>query len=66
MPTRAERTHQFTQVEVILETSHAAFTRAFESLLGRMPVEALGDLATLSPQAETAKVARSPLRGLTS
>ena len=38
MPTRTERTHQVTQIEMILETSHADFTRAFESLLGRMPV----------------------------
>jgi hypothetical protein len=36
MPTRTERTHQVTQIEMILETSHADFTRAFESLLERM------------------------------
>jgi hypothetical protein len=51
MPTRTERTYQVTQVEMTLETSHADFTRAFESVLGRMPVESLSDLPSLSPQA---------------
>jgi hypothetical protein len=52
-----ECTHQVTQIERILETSHADFTRAFESLLGRMPAEALGDLPALSPQAMREKLA---------
>ena len=57
MPTRTERTHQVTQIEVILETSHADFTRAFESLLGRMPVGALDDLPLLSREAARARLA---------
>jgi hypothetical protein len=44
MAERTARTYQVTQAQVVLETSHARFTRAFESLLGRMPVEALGEL----------------------
>ena len=55
--TRTERSHQVTQVEVIVETSHAAFTRAFESLLGRMPVEVFGELPSLSPQGAREKLA---------
>jgi uncharacterized protein (DUF302 family) len=37
--------------------SHANFTRAFESLLGRMPVEAFGDLPSLSPEAARERLA---------
>jgi hypothetical protein len=57
MPTRTERTYQVTQIEMLLETSHANFTRAFESLLGRMPVEAFGDLPSLSPEAARERLA---------
>jgi uncharacterized protein (DUF302 family) len=57
MPILTERTHQVTQIETILEISHADFTRAFESLLGRMPVEALGELTSLSLQAVREKLA---------
>jgi hypothetical protein len=57
MPTHTERTHQITQIETILEISHADFTSAFESLLGRMDVEALRELPSLSPQAAREKLA---------
>jgi uncharacterized protein (DUF302 family) len=57
MATRTERTHQVTQIEMILETSHADFTRAFESLLGRMPGEAFAELPSLSPEAAREKLA---------
>jgi len=57
MPTHTERTHQVTQIEIILEISHADFTSAFESLLGRMPVEALDELPSLSSQAAREKLA---------
>jgi hypothetical protein len=46
-----------TQIEMILETSHADFTRAFESLLGHMPVGGFGDLPSLSPEAARARLA---------
>jgi hypothetical protein len=36
MPTRTQRTYEVTQIEMTLETSQADFTRAFESVLGRM------------------------------
>ena len=51
MSTRTEHTHQVTQIEVVMEASYANFTHAFESLLGRMPVEALSGLPSLSAQA---------------
>jgi hypothetical protein len=57
MPTHSESTYQVTQIEMSLETSHADFTRAFESLLGRMPIESLGDLPSLSPQAARERLA---------
>jgi uncharacterized protein (DUF302 family) len=57
MPTRSERTHQVTQVEMVLETSHADFTRAFESLLGRMPVEVFSELPSVTPQAARERLA---------
>ncbi len=57
MPTHAERTYQVTQIELSVETSHADFTRAFESVLGRMRVESLGDLPSLSPQAARERLA---------
>src|SRR5258705_260754 len=50
MSTRTEHTHQVTQIEVVLEASYTNFTHAFESLLGRMPVEALSGLPSLSAQ----------------
>lgn len=57
MPTRTQSTYPVTQIERILETSHTNFTRAFESLLGRMRMEALGDLPSLSPEAAREKLA---------
>ncbi len=54
MSTRTEHTHQVTQIEVVLEASYTNFTHAFESLLGRMPVEALSGLPSLSAQAARA------------
>jgi hypothetical protein len=56
MLSRTERTHQVTQIELTLQTSHEAFTRAFESLLGRMQVD-LADLSSLSAQAARARLA---------
>jgi len=50
MQTHDTRTHQVTQIEMVLEISHAEFARAFESLLGRMRAEALSDLPSLSPE----------------
>src|ERR1700741_3615712 len=40
-----------------MEASYAHFTRAFESLLGRMPVEALSGLPALPPQAAREQLA---------
>ena len=57
MPTRTEHTHQVTQIEVVMEASYTNFTRAFESLLGRMPVEALSGLPSLSAQAACEQLA---------
>ena len=57
MATRTERTHPVTQIEVVMETSYANFTHAFESLLGRMPVDALSGLSPLSAQAAREKLA---------
>ena len=57
MPTRTERTHPVTQIEIIVETSLKDFTRAFESLLGRMPVEVFEELSSLSPEAAREKLA---------
>jgi pimeloyl-ACP methyl ester carboxylesterase len=57
VPTRTEHTHQVTTVEVTVEISHANFTRAFESLLGRMPVEVFSALPSLSPQAARERLA---------
>ena len=51
MGTYSECARHVTQVEVIVETAHAEFNSAFESLLGRMRVEALGEIPSLSPQA---------------
>lgn len=44
-------TYEVTQAEVIAETPYAGFCGAFESLLGRMRVEALGEISSLPPQA---------------
>ena len=41
MSTCTERTHEITQIEVVMEASYTNFTHAFESLLGRMPVDTL-------------------------
>jgi uncharacterized protein (DUF302 family) len=57
MPTRTERTHHVTQIEIIVETSLEDFTRAFESLLGRMPVEVFEELSSLSAEAGRARLA---------
>ena len=57
MPTRTECTHEVSQIELGLETSHADFARAFESLLERMPVEAFDELPSLSPEAAREKLA---------
>jgi len=56
MLSRTERTHHVTQIEITLAISHAEFTRAFESLLGRMDLGALSDLPSLSPQALFQKI----------
>jgi uncharacterized protein (DUF302 family) len=56
LPTRTKSTHQVTQIEVILETSHADFARGFESLIARMPVEVFDELPSLSPEAARAKL----------
>ena len=50
MSTRTEHVHQVTQIEVVMEASYMNFTHAFESLVGRMPVEALSGLPSLSAQ----------------
>src|SRR4051812_43221463 len=57
MPTRTERTYQVTQIEIIVETSIKDFTRAFESLLGRAPVEVFEEVSSLSAKAGRAKLA---------
>jgi len=57
MSTRTERTHQVTQIEAVMETSYAEFTHTFESLLGRMPVEALSALHSLSAEAARERLA---------
>ncbi len=57
MPIQTESTQHITQIEVIMDASYANFTRAFESLLGRMPVEALSELHSLSAQAAREKLA---------
>jgi uncharacterized protein (DUF302 family) len=54
MPT-TERTHQVTQIEMVLETSHVDFTRAFESLLGRIPVDAFGERPSPSPSPDATR-----------
>ncbi len=59
MLSRTERTHQVTQIELTLQTSHADFTRAFESLLGRMRMEALVDLPFLSTHEAHERLASS-------
>jgi uncharacterized protein (DUF302 family) len=57
VPIQTESTQHITQIEVIMDASYANFTRAFESLLGRMPVEALSELHSLSAQAAREKLA---------
>ena len=54
---QTESTQQITQIEVIMDASYANFTRALESLLGRMPVDALSGLHSLSAQAAHEKLA---------
>ena len=56
VPTQTESTQRITQLEVIMEASYVNFTRAFESLLGRMPVDALSGLHPLSAQAAREKL----------
>jgi len=57
VPTQTESARRVTQIEVIMEASYVDFTRAFESLLGRMPVEALSGLHSLSAQAAREQLA---------
>ena len=57
MSTRTEHTHQVTQIEVVMDASYTNFTQGFESLLGRMPVEALSGLPALSAQAARVQLA---------
>jgi len=57
VPTQTESTQRITQIEVIMEASYVNFTRAFESLLGRMPVDALNGLHPLSAKAAREKLA---------
>src|SRR5580704_16937258 len=56
MSTHTERKFEVTQIEVALEVSHTAFARAFESLLGRIPVEVFSELPSLSPEAARKKL----------
>ena len=51
------RTYEATQIEVTLDISHADFTRTFEGLLGRVNLEALSTLPTLSAEAARTKLA---------
>jgi len=53
----AVSTYQVTQIEYTFEIPHAAFTQAFESLLGKMNFEALSDLPSLTPEAARTKLA---------
>jgi hypothetical protein len=48
--------YQATRLEVTFDLSHAEFTSALEGLLGRIDLDALDDLATLSPQAARARL----------
>ena len=57
MPTQTASARRVTQIEVIMEASYATFTDAFESLLGRMPADALSGLHSLSAQAAREKLA---------
>lgn len=45
-----------TRVEITLDVSYAAFTSALEAQMGRIDLDALNDLATLSPQAARARL----------
>ena len=57
VPIQTESTQQITQIEVIMDASYANFTHTFESLLGRMPVDALSGLHSHSAQAAREKLA---------
>ena len=57
VPIQTERTQRITQIELIMDASHENFTPAFESLLGRMPADALSGLHSLSAQAAREKLA---------
>jgi uncharacterized protein (DUF302 family) len=57
VPIQTESTQRVTQIAVIMDAPYANFTRAFESLLGRMPVDALSGLPALSAQAAREKLA---------
>jgi hypothetical protein len=57
VPIQTESTQQITQIEVIMDASYANFTHTFESLLGRMPVDALSGLHSHSAQAARGKLA---------
>jgi uncharacterized protein (DUF302 family) len=51
------RSDSITQTEWTIELSYAAFTAAFEALLGRMDAEAFVDLPSLPPEGARAKLA---------
>ena len=51
------RSCSITQTEWTIERSYAAFTAAFEALLGRMEADAFGDLPSLSPEGARARLA---------
>jgi uncharacterized protein (DUF302 family) len=53
----ATRTYEVTQIESVMEASYADFTAAFESLLGRMDAQALGDLRALPSDVARARLA---------
>jgi uncharacterized protein (DUF302 family) len=50
------RAYSVTQSEWTIEASYAAFTIAFEALLGRMDAQTFGDLPSLSPKEARAKL----------
>jgi uncharacterized protein (DUF302 family) len=50
-------TYQATRRETTYEVSYPAFTKAFESLLGRMTVDASSDLVQVGAEAARAKLA---------
>ena len=51
------RSYSITQMDWTVELPYAAFTAAFEALLGRMDAEAFRDLPSLPPEGARAKLA---------